>query len=501
MARIATVNFTEQVDGDTFLAKSVNFFIADGTTPLDLSDATPRIQIRKSGYNGRLVAELTIGDGIEWVVRASGTLQFGSISTSTWGGAGSYFYDLELTYGTSGIIRTYLRGEIKLIDDATGTQQTVDAVASSTIVGVLSTKAEFDTACIDGNFQYDSDFTGTPDGTKFLRDDKVWTTISGGGDALVANPLSQFAATTSAQLAGVISDETGTGVVVYNTSPTLITPDLGTPSALVGTNITGTAAGLTVGATTGVEAGADVTDAANVGAALTLTGDVTSSGSMATTIAAGAVDIAMLANGTDGELITWDATGVPTTVPVGTATHVLTSNGVGAAPTFQAAAGGGGTEYQIYERVINVDTTNTSNWCGPGPAGNFYHEWVGDTTVAATASMTTVAGGLIFSIPPIGVADGAQTVEYIKLWNGDTQSEELTKISIIKYKSTGSTLDSISVLYEDTIAFTDGSHITILAAAFTETAISDQDKIGLFFVSGNVADNTPVSFRLKCSID
>lgn len=46
---------------------------------------------------------------------------------------------------------------------------------------------------------------------------------------------------------------TGTGSVVLGTSPTLVTPALGTPSALVGTNITGTAAGLTVGA---VSAGA-----------------------------------------------------------------------------------------------------------------------------------------------------------------------------------------------------------------------------------------------------
>jgi hypothetical protein len=53
------------------------------------------------------------------------------------------------------------------------------------------------------------------------------------------------------------------------------------------------------------------------------------------------VDVADLANGTDGELITWDASGNPATVATGTATHVLTSNGAGAAPTFQAAAGGG----------------------------------------------------------------------------------------------------------------------------------------------------------------
>lgn len=53
------------------------------------------------------------------------------------------------------------------------------------------------------------------------------------------------------------------------------------------------------------------------------------------------VDVADLANGTDGELITWSAAGVAAVVAVGTSTHVLTSNGPGVAPTFQAAAGSG----------------------------------------------------------------------------------------------------------------------------------------------------------------
>lgn len=54
-----------------------------------------------------------------------------------------------------------------------------------------------------------------------------------------AGNLSQFAATTSAQLASVISDETGTGALVFASSPTLTTPALGTPSAVVLTNATG----------------------------------------------------------------------------------------------------------------------------------------------------------------------------------------------------------------------------------------------------------------------
>jgi len=110
--------------------------------------------------------------------------------------------------------------------------------------------------------------TGEGGGSKFLREDgdgtSSWQAIGGGGNALTSNPLSQFAATTSAQLAGVISNETGSGLVVFNNSPTLVTPALGTPASGVATNLTGTASGLTVGATTGVEAGADVTDATNV---------------------------------------------------------------------------------------------------------------------------------------------------------------------------------------------------------------------------------------------
>ena len=55
------------------------------------------------------------------------------------------------------------------------------------------------------------------------------------------------------------------------------------------------------------------------------------------------VDVADLADGIDGELITWDAAGAPTTVAVGTVTHVLTSGGTGVAPTMQALP----TEIQV----------------------------------------------------------------------------------------------------------------------------------------------------------
>jgi hypothetical protein len=74
----------------------------------------------------------------------------------------------------------------------------------------------------------------------------------------------------SANLLAALTDETGTGSAVFATSPTLVTPALGTPSALVGTNITGTASGLTAG---------NVTTNANLTGAVTSVGNATSLGS------------------------------------------------------------------------------------------------------------------------------------------------------------------------------------------------------------------------------
>jgi hypothetical protein len=52
--------------------------------------------------------------------------------------------------------------------------------------------------------------------------------------ALTSNKLSAFAATSSSELAGIISDETGTGALVFANTPTLVTPNIG---AATGTSL------------------------------------------------------------------------------------------------------------------------------------------------------------------------------------------------------------------------------------------------------------------------
>lgn len=70
----------------------------------------------------------------------------------------------------------------------------------------------------------------------FWRGDGTWAAPAGGGDALVANPLSQFAPTTSAQLAGVTNDETGftTGAkAVFNIDPLILRPNVAVSSLVI----------------------------------------------------------------------------------------------------------------------------------------------------------------------------------------------------------------------------------------------------------------------------
>lgn len=55
---------------------------------------------------------------------------------------------------------------------------------------------------------------------------------AGTGDAVVASPLSQFAATTSAQLKSTITNETGSGALVFATTPTLVTPEIGAATSI-----------------------------------------------------------------------------------------------------------------------------------------------------------------------------------------------------------------------------------------------------------------------------
>lgn len=107
---------------------------------------------------------------------------------------------------------------VELSTGADGTWQPVDA--DLTAIAALTGTSGF--------LKSNGSGTWTIDTTVYLTSATGVTTVNGASGAITnvavtTTALSQFASTTSAQLAGVISDETGSGVVVFGTSPAITT--------------------------------------------------------------------------------------------------------------------------------------------------------------------------------------------------------------------------------------------------------------------------------------
>ena len=225
----------------------------------DISGITEAVYKDDSGNGGKVT-----------VLTKDGAINAAAVDHGGLGGLGDDDHPLAALVAGRAAENLTVQGNLIVgtIGPVAGQQHTLPAVASDTVALIaasqtLTTKtvnlanntltgtaAEFDTACSDDNF------------------------------AFVSDNLSVFAATTSAQLLGVISDPTGTGLAVFGTSPTIATPniDAGTVDSLTALSIrsTGAAFDLTIATATVFTAGRTLTiDPGDSARTLTLSGNPT----------------------------------------------------------------------------------------------------------------------------------------------------------------------------------------------------------------------------------
>jgi hypothetical protein len=261
---------------------------------------------------------------------------------------------------------------------------------------------------------------------RFYQPTNSWYQILNADAIYAAGIITWLTNPTSANLRAAMTDETGTGSLVFATSPTLVTPALGTPSALVGTNITGTAAGLTAG---------NVTTNANLTGAITSVGNATSLGSFTSAnLAAALTD----ETGTGANVFANTPTLVTPNIGAATGTS-LTATGVVASTGTAGvgyATGAGGAVTQATSRTTGVTLDKTTgaitlfSAAGSATAATFT---VTNSTVAATdvIILNQKSGTDLYDLKITAVAAGSFNITF-NTTGGTTTEQPVFNFAVIK---------------------------------------------------------------------
>jgi hypothetical protein len=238
--------------------------------------------------------------------------------------------------------------------------------------------------------------------------------------ALTTGTLAQFAATTSSQLAGVISDETGSGALVFATSPSLTTPNIGVAS--------GTA--LTLSGDLAVNGG-DITSTATTFNLIDTNATTVNFAGAATTLTIGATtgtlrieNPTITTSVTSGTLALFN-TGLTGTLNIGNAAATLSIGNAATTSTFGYTSTAASTTNISTGAVANT-ITKTINIGTGGASGSNTNIFIGSGTTGANT---------VIDIDGVGTAD--IIIDDSGLSAGGTAEEPAIYPSLNEYGSLG----------------------------------------------------------------
>jgi len=110
----SSYNLPTIIKGDTF--KDLQFTITVNAAPLDLTGYTIECKFRKSSKTGTIAKSIDTTSGITLTTPASGIFKIDAFTCDFT--AGTYYYDIEFT-STTGVINTYVSGQMKIEQDVT----------------------------------------------------------------------------------------------------------------------------------------------------------------------------------------------------------------------------------------------------------------------------------------------------------------------------------------------------------------------------------------------